>query len=75
MKGVFILSHGALRKENQFLRREHTDHKKTQRYIDHTEPYIMDIIKREQDFNVSLDYLSENEFFDDEKRMHILQGI
>ena len=31
MKGVFILSHGALRKENQFLRREHTDHKKTQR--------------------------------------------
>ena len=26
----------------------------------------MDIIKREQDFNVSLDYLSENEFFDDE---------
>ena len=22
MKGVFILSHGALRKENQFLRRE-----------------------------------------------------
>ena len=26
-----------------------------------------DIIKREQDFNVSLDYLSENEFFDDEK--------
>ena len=31
MKGVFILSNGALRKENQFLRREHTDHKKTQR--------------------------------------------
>ena len=31
------------------------------KYIDHTEPYIMDIIKREQDFNVSLDYLSENE--------------
>ena len=31
MKGVFILSHGALRKENQFLRREHTDHKETQR--------------------------------------------
>ena len=28
MKGVFILSHGALLKENQFLRREHTDHKK-----------------------------------------------
>ena len=28
MKGVFILSHGALRKENQFLMREHTDHKK-----------------------------------------------
>ena len=28
MKGVFILSNGALRKENQFLRREHTDHKK-----------------------------------------------
>ena len=27
----------------------------------------MDIIKREQDFNVSLDYLSENEFFDNEK--------
>ena len=27
----------------------------------------MDIIKREQDFNVSLDYLSENEFFNDEK--------
>ena len=26
------------------------------KYIDHTEPYIMDIIKREQDFNVSLDY-------------------
>ena len=25
------------------------------KYIDHTEPYIMDIIKREQDFNVSLD--------------------
>ena len=37
------------------------------KYIDHTEPYIMDIIKREQDFNVSLDYLSENEFFDNEK--------
>ena len=37
------------------------------KYIDHTEPYIMDIIKREQDFNVSLDYLSENEFFNDEK--------
>ena len=36
------------------------------KYIDHTEPYIMDIIKREQDFNVSLDYLSENEFFDNE---------
>lgn len=36
-------------------------------YIDHTEPYIMEIIKREQDFNVSLDYLSENEFFNDEK--------
>ena len=32
------------------------------KYIDHTEPYIMDIIKREQDFNVSLDYLSENEW-------------
>ena len=32
------------------------------KYIDHTEPYIMDVIKREQDFNVSLDYLSENEF-------------
>ena len=31
MKGVFILSHGALRKENQFFRRKHTDHKKTQR--------------------------------------------
>ena len=31
MKGVFILSHGALRKENQFLMRKHTDHKKTQR--------------------------------------------
>ena len=30
MKGVFILSHGALRKENQFLRRELSDHKKTQ---------------------------------------------
>ena len=30
MKGVLILSHGALRKENQFLRRKHTDHKKTQ---------------------------------------------
>ena len=29
------------------------------KYIDHTEPYIMDIIKREQDFNVSLDYLFE----------------
>ena len=27
------------------------------KYIDHTEPYIMDIIKREQDFNVSLVYL------------------
>ncbi|WP_455708986.1 hypothetical protein [Faecalibacillus faecis] len=37
------------------------------KYIDHTEPYIMDIVKREQDFNVSLDYLSENEFFNDEK--------
>ena len=37
------------------------------KYIDHTEPYIMDVIKREQDFNVSLDYLSENEFFNDEK--------
>ena len=24
------------------------------KYIDHTEPYIMDIIKREQDFNVSM---------------------
>jgi transcriptional regulator with XRE-family HTH domain len=36
------------------------------KYVDHTEPYIMDIIKREQDFNVSLDYLSENEFFDNE---------
>ena len=37
-------------------------------YIDHTEPYLMDIIKREQDFNVSLDYLSENEFFNNEKK-------
>ena len=37
------------------------------KYIDHTEPYIMDVIKREQDFNVSLDYLSENEFFNDER--------
>ena len=36
------------------------------KYIDHPEPYIMDIVKREQDFNVSLDYLSENEFFKDE---------
>ena len=36
------------------------------KYVDHTEPYIMDIIKREQDFNVSLDYLSENEFFENE---------
>lgn len=27
----------------------------------------MDIIKREQGFNVSLDYLFENEFFNDEK--------
>ena len=31
MKGVFILSYGALRKENQFLRIKYTDHKKTQR--------------------------------------------
>ena len=31
MKGVFILSYGALRKENQFLRRKYTDHKKAQR--------------------------------------------
>ena len=30
-KGAVILSYGALWKENQFLRREHTDHKKTQR--------------------------------------------
>ena len=27
------------------------------KYIDHTEPYIMDIIKREQDFNVT-DYIN-----------------
>lgn len=33
------------------------------KFIDHTEPYIMDVIKREQDFNVSLDYLPENEYF------------
>lgn len=45
------------------------------KYIDHTEPYIMDIIKREQDFNVSLDYLSENEFFDDEKNAHFTRHI
>jgi len=38
------------------------------KYIDHTEPYIMDVIKREQDFNVSLDYMSENEFFDNEQQ-------
>ena len=31
MKGVFILSYGALRKENQFLRRKYTDYKKAQR--------------------------------------------
>ena len=37
------------------------------KYIDHTEPYIMDVIKREQDFNVSLDYLSENEYFKSEQ--------
>ena len=30
-KGAIILSHGGLDKENQFLRREHTDHKETQR--------------------------------------------
>ncbi|RHT97320.1 helix-turn-helix transcriptional regulator, partial [Absiella sp. AM27-20] len=41
------------------------------KYIDHTEPYIMDIIKREQDFNVSLDYLSENEFFDNENDINM----
>ena len=45
------------------------------KYIDHTEPYIMDIIKREQDFNVSLDYLSENEFFDDEKECTFTRHI
>ncbi len=32
------------------------------KYIDHTEPYIMDIIKREQDFNVSLDYCLKMNF-------------
>ena len=37
------------------------------KYIDHTEPYIMDVIKREQDFNVSLDYLPENEYFKSEQ--------
>lgn len=31
MKGAVKLSYGGLYKENQFLRREHTDHKKTQR--------------------------------------------
>ena len=30
-KGAIILSHGGLYKENQFLRRKHTDQKKTQR--------------------------------------------
>ena len=45
------------------------------KYIDHTEPYIMDIIKREQDFNVSLDYLSENEFSDDEKECTFTRHI
>ena len=36
-------------------------------YIDHTEPYIMEVIKREQDFNVSLDYLPQNEYFNSEQ--------
>ena len=31
MKGAVILSKGPSREENQFLRREYTDHKKTQR--------------------------------------------
>ena len=29
-KGEVILSYGTLYKENEFFRREHTDHKKTQ---------------------------------------------
>ena len=45
------------------------------KYIDHTEPYIMDIIKREQDFNVSLDYLSENEFFNEKKNADFTRHI
>lgn len=36
-------------------------------YIGHTEFYVMDTIEWEQDFNVSLDYLSESKFFDDER--------
>lgn len=32
-------------------------------HTDHTEAFIMDVIKREEDFNVSLDTLSENEYF------------
>lgn len=35
--------------------------------IDHIEPYIMEVIKREQDFNVSLDYMPDDEFFDNEQ--------
>ena len=30
-KGEVIISYGELYKENEFFRREHTDHKKTQR--------------------------------------------
>ncbi len=45
------------------------------KYIDHTEPYIMDIIKREQDFNVSLDYLSEKNFLMMEKNVDFTRYI
>ena len=37
------------------------------KYLEHTGPYIMDLIKREQEFSVSLDYLFKNKFFNNEK--------
>ena len=45
------------------------------KYIDHTEPYIMDIIKREQDFNVSLDTCLKMNFSMMKKNAHFTRHI
>lgn len=41
----------------------------------HVEPFIMDVIKREEDFNVSLDSLSDNEFFKSDNEVEFYMKV